>query len=717
MPSQPVRIFGPVAIDSPAHPPSVLTETLLADLSEPQHEAVTTEAAPLCILAAAGAGKTRVLTRRVAYRVHTGSALAAHVLTLTFTRKAATELSERLARLGLRDQVAAGTFHAVAAAQLRRWWADRGQTAPTLLDRKARLLGPLVAGRAALASLPLSEIAGHIEWAQARALGPDHLEALLASGQRPTALPAAELAGLYQRYRDEKRRRGLVDFDDLLACCADAIATDPTFAAAQQWRWRHLFVDEYQDVNPLQHRLLRSWLGSGFDLCVVGDPNQAIYRWNGADCGLLHRFAEDWPGAGVVRLDENHRSSPQIVSAAASVLGPAGRSLRSSQADGAAPVVRSYPSDGAEAAAVARELRQAHSAGRPWSHLAVLVRTNAQIVVLGDTLTAAAIPWQAPGAATLIDHPAARQALAEMRQNVAAPLQMALGDLNRLAEELRRGGVGRLPDGEVAVSPADLVGLGSDEDPGAAVAALAELAAQHARIDGGATIGAFLRWLPSALGQDRGAGDRGGMATVTTFHRAKGLEWPAVWICGLERGLMPIGHASSTEALEEERRLLYVAMTRAERELRCSWAQQRCFGGRVVPREPSPWVDLILAGVDAPASLGPPGTGWRDRLPPEGRALGGIPSGRRRAARSLPAGWPEPDPSVIAALRGWRSNLAKASGVPAHVLLHDRTLEALAALRPETADQLLAVPGLGPVKAARFGSTLIGLIGDQRASA
>src|SRR3954469_14083076 len=279
-----------------------------SDLNPEQRRAVVTEASPLCILAGAGSGKTRVLTRRIAHRIAVGSAEPDRVLALTFTRKAAGELGSRLRTLGVRDRVAAGTFHAVAYAQLRRRWADRGESEPALLDRKARLLAPLIRNR----DVQAADVASEIEWAKARMVNPSAYEHEARSAGREPPMALAEVAEVYRRYEVEKNRRGLVDFDDLLFRTARAIEEDADFAAAQRWRFRHLFVDEFQDVNPVQFRLLMAWLGDRLDLCVVGDPNQAIYAWNGADASYLTNFRRHFPTAEVVRLDDNYRSSPEI---------------------------------------------------------------------------------------------------------------------------------------------------------------------------------------------------------------------------------------------------------------------------------------------------------------------------------------------------------------------------------------------------------------------
>jgi DNA helicase-2/ATP-dependent DNA helicase PcrA len=691
------------------------TLSVLDGLSPAQVRAVTTETNPLCVLAGAGSGKTRVLTRRIAYRLTTGRADPGHVLALTFTRKAAGELGHRLAALGLRDRVVTGTFHAVAIAVLRQYWADCGRRPPALLERKARVLAPLVAARPALAGVPLAEVAGHIEWAQARLIEPDRLEAAIAASGRRVPVPAAELAALFRRFASEKRRRGLIDFDDVLAGAAAAIESDPAFATAQRWRWRHVFVDEFQDLNPAQHRLLAAWLGPNTDLCVVGDPNQAIYGWNGADPRRLVEFTRHWPDAEVVTLDDNHRCSPQIVHAAASVLGSVGVGLHSTRPDGPEPDVLAYATDDDEARGVAAAVVSSHRDGVSWSQMGVLARTNAQVRLLAAALDAAGVPHRVPGSADLLTHPVTARALEALHRQPSRPARMAAADLEEAASVAEREA-----DREV-------------------LECLVELARQYEQVDVAARGAGLADWLVATLARDRDGATSpaaGGAArardgvTVCSFHRAKGLEWSTVWVCGLEQGLVPIGHAGTADALDEERRLLYVAMTRAGSTLHASWSRRRRFATRSVPREPSPWLALVdqrLAPGTA-CGLAPPldATAWRARLEEQRQGLRravAAPGRSRRSGRGT--AMPEAaavalvpaDPDVVAAVRAWRADAARASGVPAHVLLHDRTLAALAALAPTTLDGLADVPGLGPVKIARYGPTLLSLLTPHAASA
>jgi DNA helicase II / ATP-dependent DNA helicase PcrA len=656
---------------------------LLDGLNEAQRRAVTTDAAPLCILAGAGSGKTRVLTRRIAWRIAQGRADPRHVLALTFTRKAAGELSSRLSALGVRDQVAAGTFHAIAYAQLRRRWADRGERPPSLVDRKVRLLAPLLAGHRNGGVQP-ADVATEIEWAKARFVEPARYEAEAAAAGRKPALPLAVMASLYERYEEEKRRRGVVDFDDLLLLCARALHADEAFAASQRWRFRHLFVDEFQDVNPVQFRLLEGWRGECHDLCVVGDPNQAIFGWNGADASYLTGFGDRFRGAEVVRLDDNYRSSPQILAVADAVLSASSdnssRPLRANRPPGPTPSVRSWASDRDEARAVVRAMRRRHSTALPWSGMAALARTNAQLLLFEEACTAAGVPHRVRGEGAFLGQPEIRQALNDLRRlSPTSPLAPAVADLQEMAAE-------------------------AEGDRGQRLEGLVRLARENCALDQAATIDGFFAWLRATVGGDEPA-NKGDVVELATFHAAKGLEWPVVFVVGLERGLVPIAQADTPAARAEERRLLYVAVTRAEHELHCSWAERRTYGARTLTRSPSAYLPAVEAAVRA-GNEGTPGD-WR-RFLDDGREKLRTATGRRPAdIRSL---LDNADPTIFEALKSWRAATAKRSGVPAYVIFHDTTLAALAEAKPCDRTGLLAVPGLGPVKAERYGDAVLAVL-------
>jgi len=303
------------------------TGGILNGLTESQRNAVMSDEEPLCVIAPAGSGKTRVLTRRVARRILDGTADAERVMVVTFTRKAAAELHQRLERLGA-GQVVAGTFHALAYGEIRRRWADNDERPARLVDGPSKLVAKLVAKHVAKLVEDthgddlVASISSEISWAQARLVDPasypEAARAALRKGPEPEMV-----AEIYERYVEMKVRHRVMDMDDLLVCAAEQLENDRSSAERFRWRFRHLFVDEFQDVNPAQWRLLRVWLGGRRDLFVVGDPHQAIYSWNGADPSLIRRLPELLPGTSVINLETNHRCSPQILAAASAVLGTA----------------------------------------------------------------------------------------------------------------------------------------------------------------------------------------------------------------------------------------------------------------------------------------------------------------------------------------------------------------------------------------------------------
>ena len=717
-------------------------DALLVGLDPNQRRAVTHPSNPLCIMAGAGSGKTRVLTRRIAWRAVTGDADPRHVLALTFTRKAAGELSGRLRRFGLRDVPAAGTFHATAWAQLRTWWEGGDRRPPTLLEHKARILRTIIDRNDRLST---AELAAEIEWAKARLVPPDGYAAAATAAARRVTAPPKVVAERYARYEEEKQRKGLVDFDDLLANCATALETDRSFGDAQRWRFRHLFVDEFQDVNPLQFRLLGGWLGDSDDLCVVGDANQAIYRWNGADASYLTRFTDHFPGAAVVEVHDNYRSSPQILAVASSVLpGSSGRPLRANRPDGPVPVVVAYDNDTDEANGVARALRDHHGPSGRWASQAVLVRTNAQTVPITQALRLARIPYRVRGGSGLLDDGWVRGLLRAACPDAATPFSTALADMEALLVDQidpdaieveaapgptgdpstergrlpapgvtgdRPSGRGRLPAAgppsgrgraRRPSGPVELPRPMNDEQR-AALEVLVALGREFLPLDPRGGASAFPSWLAASM-RSEGSEAGGDAVDLATFHAAKGLEWEVVHLAGLEQGFVPISRSrNDPEAEAEERRLLYVAVTRAERELRVTWAAERAFGERVAERSPSPWLKLMVAATStqrresraAPTPVGLAAARARLRPPDE-------------AAVSQST-----DRALLAVLQAWRARVARGADVPATVVLADRTLVAIAQRRPTERHHLVDVAGLGPLKLAEHGDTILGLVADH----
>jgi DNA helicase II / ATP-dependent DNA helicase PcrA len=694
------------AATNPAH------ARLLEGLNPAQHAAVVSTATPLGILAGAGSGKTRVLTRRIAYRIAEETADPRHILALTFTRKAAGELAKRLGQLGVRERIATGTFHSVAYGQLRQWWSDTDQKPPQLTESKMRLVAPLVAARKSSAVQPIDVVA-EIEWAKARMLTPDLYEAEISRLSRTPPLGAAVMTEVYRRYEADKKRKGIVDFDDLLVLCVQALESDREFAARQRWQFRHLFVDEFQDVNPAQYRLLEGWLGvtpgaphvgEDVDLCVVGDPNQAIYAWNGADPAFLTGFTARFAKAEIVRLEDNYRSTPEILTVADAVLGLSAREsrpLRPNRPNGPTPTVTGYASDVEEAKAIARALRDRHSPKMPWSRMAILTRTNAQSLLFEEALRAAGIPHKVRGGGMFLAQPEIKSAMAELRRMPSGgSFSESLHDIEEMATEANEAGV--LNAEGVNERAANLEGL-------------VRLGQEFLGIDHNGTTAGFLQWLAGAITSRADEPDRGGnVVEIATFHRAKGLEWPVVFVAGLERGYVPIGQADNQGAWDEERRLLYVAVTRAESELHCSWARSRTFGSRTTNRNESPWVANIEA---ARRSIDEPSAGdWQAHL----RAIrqradaaknAGVPGVRGARNSSVQIGT-NADPATFEALKKWRATTARATGVPAFVICHDTTLAAVAEARPASRQDLLDLPGLGPVKVDRYGLAMLEVVAN-----
>jgi DNA helicase-2/ATP-dependent DNA helicase PcrA len=673
-------------------------EDLLQGLDDAQRAAVTSTAQPLVILAPAGSGKTRVLTRRIAHRVATGSADPRHVLALTFTRKAAGELDERLRRLGLRGDLTTGTFHAVAWGTLRTRWADLRRSPVALLDRKGRLLrdlAPTVSGKDK--RTVSGELATEIEWAKARMITPDAYVDAVAAARRKPALRTDLVAEVYAAYEHRKRRGGLVDFDDLLALVARELEEDEAFAAAQRWRYRHLFVDELQDVNPLQFRLLQAWRGDRYDVTAVGDPQQAIYGWNGADATFLLEIHRWWPPAEVVQLTRSYRSTPEILDAAASVLR-AGRQpaheVLATVASGAPPDVRGYADDRAEAVAIARAIRGARAPGRPWSEQAVLVRTHAQTHLIAEALREAGIPHRVRGAAAFLDRPEVRRALRTLRE-ATVPLGTALVDLEETAEaDVRGGPIDLGDDDEARAAVADRLA-----DEGAAVSALVRMGRDYLRLDPNGRADSLVAWLTATVQSEGEAGGPSRDAVdVATFHAAKGLEWVTVHLAGVEDGFVPIAHARTAAAKAEEVRLLYVAMTRAQRDLRISFAEQRTFGGKVVSRRPSPLLDALTAVNDRSRAAVTVHEGTDDGDWAEGLSL------QREALRRRQGGAPRPE---LEALRAWRASAARAARIQPEAVLPDHVLRRVAEARPRDVDALGAIGGVGPLLARRFGPAIL----------
>jgi DNA helicase-2/ATP-dependent DNA helicase PcrA len=684
-------------------------DALLGDLDPAQHEAVVTTRGPLCILAGAGTGKTRVISRRVAYALATGVVRPRDVLVVTFTDKAAGEMRSRLVAAG-QGAITASTFHAAALRQLRHFWPRvHGGEPPAILEGKARLLGPLAASLpGGYRYLAVRDLAAEIEWAKARRLDPGRYGTGVAAAHHDGPLPIDLMAGLFRRYEAAKDRAGLIDFEDMLARTVELLETDPSVAAEVRDRYRWFSVDEYQDTNPLQAALLDAWLGDRDDLAVVGDEDQTIYTFTGASSDHLTGFVDRFPAARVVRLETNFRSSPQVLAVANRLLAagraaiterPAGvpprpaKRLVAARPDGPEPSVVGFESDEAEVVGLVAAIHSLAREGLSHATMAVLVRTNAQLPALEAGLGAAGVPFHVRGerffarpevrralriAATLVERPRHLAAEAGPGDEGSAP---TTGLRVRLASAFER---------ELGVR-ADTVPEGdSARERHAAVVTLLNLADDLVRDRPTAGVADFL-----ADTERRAEAESGGAAAgveLLTYHRAKGLEWEAVFLPALEEGTLPIRQATEPDELAEERRLLYVGVTRAQRHLWLSWARRRLGPtGRESRRSRSRFLDPLV-----PAS------------PRTARPLGLA--SERRSADVAPKVAPSDRSPLSNALRAWRTERARTDQVAPFIVFHDATIEAIAARRPRSIPELRRVPGIGPTKLERYGEELIAVI-------
>jgi DNA helicase-2/ATP-dependent DNA helicase PcrA len=680
----------------PTAPAPDRLDDLLADLNEAQAEAVRAVEGPVAIIAGAGTGKTRVISRRAAYAIASGVVPADQVLIVTFTDKAAGEMTDRLAGLGL-PGVTARTFHAHALSQLRHFWPSRhdGGPLPDVLESKLPMLIRLARGLPGHYRFTAAkDLADEIEWAKSRRLDHRSYPAGAAAADREPPIPLDLFVRVFADYERAKTRAGRLDFDDMLLGTVDLLESDQEAVAIVRARKRWFSVDEYQDTNPLQERLLELWRGDRPDVCVVGDEDQTIYTFTGATSTHLTSFAERHDGARTIELRENYRSSPEILDVANRLLASAGRAKRlvATRPSGPRPAIERHRSGEAELVAVARRIGELVAEGVARSEIAILVRTNAQLAPIEAALTRAGVAYRVRGAG-FYRRPEVRAAIDLIRSAAAGVAGDALASAVRaLFVEGLGHEEGVAPEGDEARERAASLDT--------ILAIVDDLIAADPRIGAGGVAEELVR---RAAAERAGASDG---VELATYHRAKGLEWDAVFLPMLEEGSLPIRQAADdAEALEEERRLLYVGITRARRHLALSWAEQRVTRGRESRRQPS----RFLVGLDGrPAGR----TGGRGSLrpTPRGPAIGVTEAGGRR-----PTGSADEDAPLLSALREWRTARARADAMPAYVVAHDTTLAAIAAARPGSAAALRRVKGMGPAKLERYGEEILAVVASSPA--
>ncbi|MFJ9849724.1 ATP-dependent DNA helicase UvrD2 [Streptomyces sp. NPDC101150] len=704
-------------------------DAVLDGLDPEQREVATALHGPVCVLAGAGTGKTRAITHRIAYGVRAGILQPASVLAVTFTARAAGEMRGRLRQLGA-GGVQARTFHSAALRQLQFFWPKAvGGDVPRLLERKIQLVAEAAARcRIRLDRNELRDVTAEIEWSKVTQTVPADYPAAVVKAGREAPRDPAEIGQIYRTYEQLKRDRGAIDFEDVLLLTVGVLQDRHDIAEQVRAQYQHFVVDEYQDVSPLQQRLLDLWLGDRDNLCVVGDASQTIYSFTGATPDHLLNFRTRHPNATVVKLVRDYRSTPQVVHLANALLTQAkGRAaehrleLISQRDAGPEPAYVEYADEPAEAEGTARRIRDLIASGVPAGEIAVLFRINAQSEVYEQALADAGVPYQLRGAERFFERPEVREAGVKLRGAARFGGNDALlDDAVGLPSEVRAV----LSDmGWTSVPPA---GSGAVRDRWESLAALVRLAEDFAKARPEATLADLVAELDERASAQHAPTVEG--VTLASLHAAKGLEWDAVFLVGLTEGMMPITYAKTDEQIEEERRLLYVGVTRARLHLGLSWSLARSPGGRAV-RRASRFLSGLRPGSGAMAGRRTAGTvtGGVER---GGAAAGASRRRERRPARcrvcnktltdagemklmrceDCPS---EIDEALYERLRDWRAEQAARTRQPAYCVFTDKTLMAISEAVPGTESELAGISGVGRRKLDRYGADVLALCAGE----
>lgn len=678
----------------------------LSQLDEDQRVAATAPRGPVCILAGAGTGKTRTITYRIAHLIDQGFVVPQKVLAVTFTSRAAGEMRDRLRFMGI-GGVQARTFHAAALRQLRYFWPQVAGDLPwTLIDNKF----PLVARATRTVGLEpdkelVRDVLSEIEWAKASLVTPESYAQAIEKTHREPPTSAEKVAAVYKRYEESKTSpdgMGL-DFDDLLLHVAGALENAPAVAEEFRNQYQTFVVDEYQDVTPLQQRVLEGWLGQRDDLTVVGDANQTIYSFTGATPDYLLNFSRTYPHGTVVKLQRDYRSTPEVTELANTVISKAtGREagtrleLEGMRAPGPEPTFASYPDEPSEARDIAAEIKKLIASGTPAREIAVLYRINAQSAVFEQALSDAGIVYQVRGGEGFFTRPEIREAI-----NV---LVSAAGRTD-------------LPDDPVVVAKAAFapLGLSATEPEGArqrerwqTLNALVELIGDIVSTGEATSMPGVLASLRQRAESKQPPAVDG--VTLASLHAAKGLEWDAVFLAGLVEKTLPISHAikAGDAQIEEERRLFYVGITRAREHLHLSWSLARQEGGRA-SRERSRFLDGIAPQLDVEQS--PERLKRAKRCRVCGNQLG-TPAekslGRHEDCE------PTYNESAFLALKQWRLDTARDAQIPPFMIFTDATLLSVVEAMPASENELLDISGIGPAKLEQYGDDLLDVLEDYR---
>lgn len=684
-------------------------ERLLSALDPEQRQVAETLRGPVRVLAGAGTGKTRAITHRIAHGVMAGVYAPTEVLAVTFTTRAAGELRQRLRQLGA-PGVQARTFHSAALRQLRYFWPHvHGSELPTLTESKIPMLAAACRhlGMRAEQAL-LRDLASEIEWAKVSNVGADDYPRIAPAKGRSVADQTPEAIGrVIDAYELVKRDQGRMDMEDVLLLTAGVLASDERVAAQVRRQYKWFVVDEFQDVSPLQSALLDLWLGGRDELCVVGDPAQTIYSFAGADADYLRDFPKRYPGTTSIELVRNYRSTPQVVETANTLLAgtpSAGVDLRSQQKSGSTVRFQGEPDEVAEARSVADRILRLQRAGTPYGEMAVLFRINAQSETFEDALADRGIPYIVRGAARFFERREVLEAVTRLRGAARSGESDGSPWLEVVKDVL----------GAMGWTAEPPTSRGQVRDRWESFQALADQAEEFGTERGiEASITTFVEELDRRATEQHAPTADG--VTLATFHAAKGLEWDAVFCCGVQDGTVPIVYAEQggarPDAVEEERRLLYVGVTRARRDLMVSWAAARN-PGQAPRRQPSRFIVPML-----PASQQPQQTRARSKVARCRDCLQPLTTAAEKKRGRCAHHPVRYDEALFERLKAWRLETAREAGedgkpLPAYVVFTDATLELIAEHKPASMAALAKVNGVGPSKIERYGDAVLALVAE-----
>lgn len=674
-------------------------DRILAALDPQQRQVAQAFDGPVAVIAGAGTGKTRAITHRIAYGALTGAIDPATTLAVTFSNRAAGELKARLRALDV-PRAQARTFHSAALRMLTWFWPRAyGSELPQLASNNYGLLSEAISAVGIEPNTALvRDIGTEVSWTKVSNIPLGDYPSLAAAHHRVVAtVDTASVVKILAAYEEAKRRRDVIDFDDILLLTVAMLSEHDDIAAEIRSRYRHFVVDEFQDMSPLQNTLLELWVAGRDSICVVGDPNQSIHGFAGADPRYLLEFPRRHPGTTIVRLVRDYRSTPQVVAVANTIASARpDRALQAQRPAGPDVTFVGSDAEGDEAAAIAAWLKDLNERGVPWREMAVLYRINAMSPTLEAALTQAGIPYLVKGSERFYERSEIRQALAALNAQAKAVAsdETASAYESVLAVVSAQGWTSDPPEGAGRVrerweSLSALVSLAHDlceESPEITFAEVVELMNRRAED----------QQVPTANG-----------VTLATMHASKGLEWEAVALFGMQDGTLPFSLSVSGDEIREEKRLLYVGVTRAKEHLRVSWSTGRSGPGK---RRPSRFLTPFLPKNPTPA-------------PAKRRSLQAMTCrvchqglhapDERKLGRHRDCN-PTYNEELLDALKAWRLEVARENSQPAFVVFTDATLIQIAEVMPGTPQELLQIAGVGHTKLGRFGADVLAIVADYR---